>query len=234
MQNPIDAALADPWGTMDSFVDGPLHPGGRAATEALLARAGVGPDTRLVDVGCGAGHALSVARERGAEAVGVDRDPAVDRTVRGDMQQLPLQDASADVVLSECVLCLSDSLPEALAETERILRSGGRLALSDVVVEGPLPDLPDAAAEAFCLTGTRNLDTLVAAVEDAGFTIEGTRDHREELLAMRDDLAGQVDYEGLLSLLGERGQKALDAIEALERAVDDGTISYLSLVATAE
>ena len=232
--NPIDAALSDPWGTMDSFVDGPLHPGGRAATEALLDRAGVGPNTRLVDVGCGAGHALERASNRGADAVGVDRDPDAGRTLRGDMERLPLADGSADVVLSECVLCLSDSLPGALAETRRVLRPDGRLALSDVVVDGPLPDLPDAVAEAFCLTGTRDRDSLLGAVENAGFAVEGTRDHREDLLAMRDELAGQVDYEGLLGLLGERGQRALDAIETLEAAVEDGTISYLSIVATAE
>ena len=219
---------------MNSFVDGPLHPGGRTATEALLDRAGVGPDTRLVDVGCGAGDALELARERGADAVGVDRDPSGGRTLRGDMEQLPLQDASADVVLSECVLCLSDSLPQALAETRRVVRPGGRLAISDVVVDGDLPDLPDTVAEAFCLTGTRDRDTLLAAVEDAGFTIENTRDHREDLLAMRDEMAQQVDYEGLLGLLGERGQRALDAIETLEAAVEYGTISYLSIVATAE
>ena len=232
--NPIDAALADPWGTMDSFVDGPLHPGGRAATEALLDRAGVGADTQLVDIGCGAGEALELARQRDADAVGVDRDPDPGGVLRGDMGQLPLQNGSADVVLSECVLCLSDSLPAALAETRRVLRPGGRLALSDVVVDGTLPDLPDAAAEAFCLTGTRDRETLLASVEDAGYVVEGTHDHREDLLAMRDDLTDQVDYRGLLSLLGERGQKALDAIDTLETAVEDGTVSYVSLVATAE
>ena len=230
MQNPIDAALSDPWGTMDAFVDGPLHPGGRAATEALLSRAGVGPDTRLVDVGCGAGDALDLARQRGADAVGVDRDPG--GTVRGDLARLPLADGCADVVLSECVLCLADSLPRALAETGRVLRPGGRLALSDVVVDGTLPEVPDIVAEAFCLTGTRDRDTLLAAVGDAGFEIRETRNHREDLLAMRDEVAGQVDYRGLLGLLGERGQRALDAIETLETAVEDGTVSYVSLVAT--
>lgn len=232
--NPIDAALSDPWGTMDSFVDGPLHPGGRAATEALLDRAGVGAETRLVDVGCGAGDALALARERGATAVGVDRDPAVERSVRGDMGRLPFRDGSADVVLSECVLCLSDSLPAALAETRRVLGPGGRLALSDVVVDGNLPDVPDSVAEAFCLTGTRDRDALLTAVGNAGYVVEGTRNHREDLLAMRDDLTEQVDYRGLLSLLGKRGQRALDAIDTLERAVEDGTVSYVSIVATAE
>jgi len=138
------------------------------------------------------------------------------------------------VVLSECTLCLADSLAAALAETRRVLRPGGRLALSDVVVDGDVPDVPDVVAEAFCLTGRRDRDALRAAVEAAGYTVTGIHDHREALLAMRDDLAGRVDYEGLLGLMGERGQRALDAIETLERGVEDGTVGYVSLVATAD
>ena len=79
----------------------------------------------------------------------------------------------------------------------------------------------------------RDRAALVAAVEDAGFTVEERRDHREDLLAMRAAVAGNVDYEGLLGLMGEPGQRALDAIDTLETAVEDGTVCYLSLVATA-
>ena len=48
---------------------------------------------------------------------------------------------------------------------------------------------------------------------------------------MRDELAGTVDYEGLLGLLGERGQRALEGIETLEKAVESGRIDYVSVVA---
>jgi hypothetical protein len=132
------------------------------------------------------------------------------------------------------VLCLAPSLDGALAECRRALADGGRLALSDVVVEGDVPDLPGPAAEALCLTDRPGAGGLVAAAEDAGFAVDDVRHHREDLLAMRDELQSAVDYGRLLPALGERGETLLAAIEDVERAVEDGDVGYVSLVATAE
>ncbi|PSP93754.1 hypothetical protein BRC91_09190 [Halobacteriales archaeon QS_4_62_28] len=76
------------------------------------------------------------------------------------MTALPVSDGAVDVVLAECVLCLADDLDAALAETDRVLAPDGRLALSDVVVEGDVPDLPDPIARALCLTGSRERRSL--------------------------------------------------------------------------
>lgn len=230
MEGLIDRALADPWRVLDTTLDGPLHPGGREATERLLDRAGVGSDTRLLDVGCGAGDALAVARNRDADVVGIDLDPDADRAIRGDATALPIRDGTIDVVLAECVLCLT-SLPDALADAHRVLAPGGRIALSDVVIEADGPDVPDPVAEAFCLHGARSQDLLRTHLVRAGFEIQSVRTHRDELLAMRDRLSDHIDYEGLLSLMGERGRRALDAIKELETAVERGDISYCSIVA---
>lgn len=234
MDGLLDAALANPWGTLDTVLGGPLHPGGTEATTRLLDRADVGPGTRLLDVGCGAGGALTVARERGADATGVDPDPSpdADRVVRGDATALPVRDGSADVLLAECVLCLTD-LPVALGEAHRVLGSGGRLALSDVVVDGERPAVPGPVAEALCLGGARSRDRLTTHLTDAGFDVRAVYDHRDDLLAMRDRVTDRVDYEGLLGVMGERGQRALDAIEVLEAAVEAGHVSYVSVVASA-
>jgi arsenite methyltransferase len=230
--NPLGAALENPWTVLDSLLDGPLHPGGHEATARLLDRAGVATGTRLLDVGCGAGDALGQARTRGATAVGLDRRPdAPTRSVRGDLTALPVHSGAVDVVLAECVLCLAP-VEKALAESARVLDSGGRLALSDVVVEDDPPDLPGPVAEALCLTGRPDEAGFVAAVADAGFDVGEVCHHRTDLLAMRDELAASVDYEGLLGALGERGQRLLAAMEALEAAVEDGTVGYVSLVAT--
>src|SRR6056297_1694829 len=151
MKEMLETALSNPWGTLRTVLDGPLHPGGREATERLLDRAGVTAGTRLVDVGCGAGESLSLARDRGAAAIGVDRDPGGDGTVRGEMTQLPFRDGSVDVVLAECVMCLASTREQALAETSRVLDSGGRLAVSDIVVDGAVPELPEPMIQALCL-----------------------------------------------------------------------------------
>jgi SAM-dependent methyltransferase len=237
MRGLLDAALADPWRALDTLLDGPLHPGGTAATERLLDRADVDADTRLLEVGCGAGDALPLARDRGADAAGLDPDPtlgaAAAPAIRGDATALPVRDAAVDVVLAECVLCLTD-LPAALAECRRVLREGGRLAVSDVVVAGEKPVVPDGVAEALCLTGARRRDDLTAALEAAGFAVQSMNDHHDDLVAMRDRVNQRVDYGPLLGLLGERGTRIRTAIEDLEAAVDDGRIGYVSVVARAE
>lgn len=234
LRNPLEFALENPWPVLETVLDGPLHPGGHEATAELLDRAAVTADTRVLDVGCGAGDALTLARERGATAVGLDRAPGdTARSVRGDMSRLPIQSGSVDVVLAECVLCLAPSLPDALAEGRRVLADGGRLALSDVVTDD-LPDVPETMARALCLTGRRNRAELVTAIETAGFAVGDVRDHREDLLAMRDELAATVDYERLLGALGERGERALSGVESLEAAVESGDVGYVSLVATVE
>lgn len=240
MSHPVDALLADPWATLRLALGDPLHPGGREATAALLDRADVGRGTRLLDAGCGAGDALALARERDARPVGIDRDPAAGAddaapaAVRGDVTRLPLRDDAVEVVLSECVLCLAPSVDRALAEFRRVLGPGGRLALSDVVVDGDPPALPAPLAEALCLTGERDRGALFDRLDRAGFAVGDVRDHREDLLAMRDRAARRLDYEGLLGALGERGRALRAGVERLERAVETGRVGYVSLVATTD
>jgi SAM-dependent methyltransferase len=228
----VDSALANPWGTMRLVVGEPLHPGGDEATAALLDRADVAAGTRLLDVGCGAGNALSFARERGADAIGIDLNPVGERTLRGDLEHLPVRTGGVDVVLAECVLCLADDLDGALAEAHRVLPDDGRLALSDVVVEGDLPGVPARVETALCLTGQRERAHLRERVDAAGFDVGEVRDHRDDLLAMRDRARRRVDYEGLLGAMGSDGEALLDAIRELERAIESGDVGYVSLVAS--
>lgn len=221
----------DPWSFLDRVVDGPLHPGGREATAVLLDRAGVETDTRVVDAGCGSGESLDVARERGAQAVGIDARAAWDPTLQGDIEALPLQEDSADVLVSECTLCLAGDVDRTLAEFARVLRPGGRLALSDVVVSGEAPEVPDALAKALCLRGRRNPTWFRERVVEAGFVVRSECDHRDDLLAMRDRIADRLDYDGLLRALGERGARLADGVQRFEQAVEDGRIGYVSVIA---
>lgn len=227
----LSTVLSDPWETLDAVLDGPVHPGGSAASERLLDRAGVEEGTRLLDAGCGAGESVALARARGARAVGLDRDPPAGG-LRGDLERLPVADGTIDVVLAECVYCLADDRRQALREARRVLRPDGRLALSDVVVEDDLPALPDPVVRALCLDGAPSRSETVAGLERAGFAVGEVRDHREDLRAMRDELAGSVDYQGLLDALGERGERLLEAVAELEAAVEDGRVGYVSTVAT--
>lgn len=231
----LAALQGDPWEALRLVLGDPLHPGGHEATAALLDRAGVGADTRLLGVGCGAGGALDLARERGADAVGLDRNPAADPddgvgVLRGDLSALPVRDGAVDAVLGECVLCLAPDLGAALAETRRAVGEGGRLAFSDVTVSGEVPDLPPFLAQALCLTDRRDREGLVAAVEDAGYEVRDVRAHREDLLTMREEAAGALDVDALLAALGDRGDRLREGVADLDAAIDRGDVGYVSLV----
>lgn len=234
LTGPIEAALANPWTTLQWLTDEPLHPGGVEATVDLLDRAEVTEGTRVLDVGCGAGSSLSLANDRGAEAIGIDLDPQHPGRIRSELERMPIRPSSVDVVLSECVLCLAADRDRAIAEIDRVLRSGGRLALSDVVVEGTLPTLPEELLRALCLEEGASRSETVGSLERHGFVVEDVRDHREDLLAMRDQLETRIDYRSLLGVLGARGEHLLDGIEKLERAVESGAVGYVSIVASRE
>jgi arsenite methyltransferase len=229
--HPLEAILCDPWRTLEIVLDGPLHPGGKEATETLLDRAEVDSGTQLLDIGCGTGDALQLARERGAVAVGLDRQPTETGAVRGDLTSLPFRDASFDVVLSECVLCLSPDLGQTLSDIERILTPGGRLAFSDITVAGTPLDLPATVDELLCLDGPRERAYICQQIEHAGFTIDDAQTHRDDLLAMRDRLKDTVDAERLVDVLGDRGTRLRDGANDLENAVEDGRIGYVSIIA---
>ena len=234
MHHPLDALLGDPWRLLELVLEGPLHPGGMEATERLLDRAAVEEETRLLDVGCGAGNSLTLARERGALAIGLDREPTDTGAVRGDMDTLPFRDGSFDVVLGECVLCLSPTLAQTLADVERILKPGGRLALSDVTVDGTPPDLPPPLDELLCLDGPREQTHIRQHIEDAGFEVDDVRTHHDDLLTMRDRIRAGIDYERLFDALGDRGARLREGASELEAAVESGRIGYVSIVATSE
>ncbi|MEY3990255.1 MAG: hypothetical protein RI985_1336 [Chloroflexota bacterium] len=94
----------------------------------------------------------------------------------GYLEQLPIDDAVVDVIISNCVVNLTPSKETALTEAFRVLKSGGRLAISDVVVDGVLSDLPISEAEiraglswAGCVAGALTKSELARMLADAGF-----------------------------------------------------------------
>lgn len=230
MQGLIEKALANPWTALEYVLNGPPHPGGKESTEALLDRAGVDEGTRMLDVGCGSGFSADLARERGAETIGIDIDPPAGG-LRGTLSALPIHEGSVDVVLAECVLCLTPEQARTLDEIRRVVHSDGRLALSDVVVEGEVPDIARPIVETLRLSNTSSRNQLIEHIEHAGFAVEDVQHHREDLLAMRDRLQATVDYEALLGSLGEDGDELLASIDTLETAVETGQIGYVSLIA---
>jgi len=91
--------------------------------------------------------------------------------LKGEIEHIPLPDASADVVISNCVINLSSDKAQVLREAARVLKPGGRFAVSDVVVQGSLPTAIRASmdARAGCLGGALEEAEYRALLGDAGF-----------------------------------------------------------------
>jgi SAM-dependent methyltransferase len=115
-----------------------FEPYARRVNDALFDRAGVGPETRLVDIACGSGYAAGVAAERGAQVCGVDASEALIAVARarvpagdfrvGDMFELPFADGDFDVATS--FNGIWKGCEEALREARRVVRPGGQVGFS--------------------------------------------------------------------------------------------------------
>jgi arsenite methyltransferase len=125
--------------------------------------------------------------------------------LRGEIEHIPLPDAAVDVIISNCVINLSADKDQVLREAFRVLRPGGRFAVSDIVIRGPIPAAlrQDARLWTGCFAGALTESDYRAKLQAAGFTaieVQATRvygeDEAREFLASQgadaDRLAPQV------------------------------------------
>jgi ubiquinone/menaquinone biosynthesis C-methylase UbiE len=190
--------------TSNHYIDGESD---ELPSEALLASLGCGNPTALaelhegevvLDLGSGGGiDVLLSARRVGAagRAYGLDMtDEMLDLArknaaaagvtnvefLRGPIEEIPLPDASVDVIISNCVINLSADKRRVLAEAFRVLKPGGRFAVSDVVVDGELPPQVKRSMELWigCVAGALDTREFVRLLTEAGFenpSVEMTR-----------------------------------------------------------
>lgn len=148
------------------------------------------PGDVVLDLGSGAGNDAFVARALAGEAgrvIGVDMTPAMVDKARanarrlgaanvefrlGELEHLPVESGTVDAVISNCVLNLVPDKGAAFAEMHRVMKPGGRFSVSDVVLEGELPEplRKDAELYAGCVSGAMPLDAYLGSLRMAGFT----------------------------------------------------------------
>jgi arsenite methyltransferase len=155
-----------------------LDLGSGAGFDALLAAQAVGPNGHVIGVDMTAGMVAKARRNAGAAGLS-----NVDFRL-GEIEHLPVADASVDVILSNCVINLSPDRPAVFREAFRVLAPGGRLAISDIVAVLPLPDAlqQDLAAYTGCIAGAAPISDIERMLREAGFAkvhIDISADSRE-------------------------------------------------------
>ena len=147
----------------------------------------VRPGEVVLDLGCGAGIDLLLAAQRvgpGGRVIGVDMtDEMIVRARanaaaagrenvevrKGFIEALPVDDGSVDLVISNCVLNLSPDKPAAFAEIARVLKPGGRMRLSDLVVDDPPQWVRESAIlYSSCVAGASSEEEYVGGLRAAG------------------------------------------------------------------
>ena len=203
--------------------------------DAVLASLGCGNPTALaelapgevvLDLGSGGGIDVLLSARRvgpGGKAYGLDmtdemlelarrnaRAAQVENVefLKGTIEQIPLPDASVDVIISNCVINLSADKPRVLREALRVLKPGGRFAVSDVVVRGTVPAAVRRSMELWvgCVAGALEEQEFLRLLRDVGFvepSIEPTRVY--QLDDARTFLADAgLDVEALAPLVDGR------------------------------
>ncbi len=148
------------------------------------------PGETVVDLGSGAGmDAFLAARQvgPGGHVIGVDMTDAMLEKARenarktgladtvefrkGNIEALPVEDESVDAIISNCVVNLSPQKDRVYAEAHRVLRPGGRIMISDVVLERPLPEAVLHSIDAYigCVGGASLRHEYLETIEKAGF-----------------------------------------------------------------
>lgn len=201
--SPSDAALAASLGCGNPTALAELTPGedvldlgSGGGLDVLLSARRVGPAGRAFGLDM-TEEMLELARRNQVEA-GIDNA----EFIRGTIEEVPLDDASVDVVISNCVINLSPDKDAVLREAHRVLRPGGRFAVSDIVL---LRRIPDALREVVglwtgCVSGSLRDEEYIAMLTETGFVeagVEVTRTFdRDELRSLAEALADGSLPEG--------------------------------------
>ncbi len=147
------------------------------------------PGETVLDLGSGGGLDCFLAAKQVGESghvIGVDMTPEMLQRARasaarmgfknvefreGYLENLPVEDDSIDVIISNCVINLSPDKPKVFREMQRVLKAGGRIAVSDTVSNGPLPEAIKNDVEAWgaCVAGALDAGEYATGLVEAGF-----------------------------------------------------------------
>jgi len=186
--------------------------------------AGIRKGDTVIDLGSGAGNDCFVARhETGSEGkvIGIDFTNEMIKKARanaermgynnvefreGDIDDMPVGDHIADVIVSNCVLNLVPNKAKVIGEIYRVLKPGGHFSISDIVLVGELPEAlkNDAEMYAGCVAGAISKKDYLRYIEEAGF--ENVTIQKEKPISIPDDILGKYLSEPEVRAFNLKGQ----------------------------
>jgi arsenite methyltransferase len=205
-----------------------LDLGSGGGIDVLLSARRVGPEGKAYGLDM-TNEMLELARENARKASVTNAE-----FLKGEMEEMPLPDATVDVIISNCVVNLSPDKDAVLREAHRVLKPGGRFAIADIVTRGEMPSAlkRDLELWAGCVAGALSEDDYRAKLAAAGFG-------DIEIEAVREYTADDAESGGLGELVAryaKKGGESLGIISAIVRARKPGAAGKafepLELVAT--
>jgi arsenite methyltransferase len=216
-----------------------IRPGGLELTERAMALSSFIPGSPVLDIGCGNGVTLDYLQNvKRLKPIGIDlssvlalgahtRNPFFPILI-GNAEKLPFRDNTFEGVILECTLSLIEDRLSALNECRRILRSSGRIIISDLYARNPavIPGLRRLPRDC-CLRGATESSELKELVKTAGFDVDLWEDHSDLL----KEFAFQIVWSyGSMENFWGLTKEPLENHEEMSQAIRESRPGYFLLV----
>ena len=240
----VYSIMADDYSTLEGYnADADLGLGCGLPTEFAKIQEG---DT-VIDLGSGAGNDAFIARHEtgpSGKVIGIDFTPAMIEKARlnadklgynnvefrqGDIENMPVADEVADVIVSNCVLNLVPNKEAVIKEVYRVLKPGGHFSISDIVLVGELPEAfqKDAEMYAGCVSGAMQKDDYLLALQNARF--KNITVQKEKAIILPDDILQAYLSAEEIDAFAKHEQGIFSVTVYAEKAGDKKKISLQNL-----
>lgn len=225
------------------------HPGGIELTRVLGDLSRIGKESKVLDVACGIGTSVRFLQETyHCTCLGMDAGkPQLQHALKlsgtyfqGDAEWIPVKMGSVDVVMIECALSTFHNQTASLDAIRMILRPGGILAISDMVVEGKLPPSFDESISSIaCLAKAHSVRGYESLLSSLGFNVvhreNRSRDLKELVLKIRSNIFASELFSKLKNC-GVDSKidfgKARTLIDLATELIDSNVVGYWAVIAS--
>lgn len=228
-----------------------FHPGGRELSQSVVDQLGDLTDLQVLDIAAGLGTSARMMAQKGAEVTAMDISETILEKARnahpkdiksiryqtGNVEALPYEARSFDRVLCECAFSTFPNQPAAAAEICRVLKPGGIFTMTDMCVQGPLPEKVSAAIAPWtCLEHAGRVEDYQQVFLEAGLRVLCYQDESHHLLSMLSMLKRNLLAAGMGQMTGYLGEinltlrDARDLLREGETLVKEGKIQYARIL----